>query len=79
MRTSSQLAYRGIKNKKIKVVGTVLLDFSETFDIIDHKLLLKKGMCYGFSKSAMSLIQRYLSNISQGFFLFLEASQMSNM
>jgi hypothetical protein len=29
------------------IVGTVLLDFSAAFDIIDHSLLLEKRMCYG--------------------------------
>ena len=40
-----------IYNKKI--VGAVLLDFSATFEIIDHNLWLRKLMCYGFSTSAI--------------------------
>ena len=52
-----------IDNKKI--VGAVLLDFIAGFDIIDHKILLKKRMCYGFSTSAISWIQRYLFNRTQ--------------
>ena len=47
-----------IDNKKI--VGAVLLDFSAAFNIIDHNLLLKKYMCYGFS--TISWIQSDLSN-----------------
>ena len=33
------------------IVGAVLLDFSAAFDIIDHNLLLRKRMFYGFSTS----------------------------
>jgi hypothetical protein len=47
-----------IVNKKF--VGAVLLDFSAAFDIIN--LLLKKHKCYGFSTSASSWIESYLSN-----------------
>jgi hypothetical protein len=50
---------------KKKIVRGVLLDFSAPFDIIDHNLLLKKLKCYGFSTSAISWIQSYLSNITQ--------------
>jgi hypothetical protein len=46
----------------IKIVGAVLFDFSAVFDIIDHNLLLKKCMCYGFSTSAILWILSYLSN-----------------
>jgi hypothetical protein len=42
---------REIDDKKI--VGAVLLDFSVAFDIIDHILLLEKGMCYGFTPAAI--------------------------
>ena len=50
------------------IVGAV--DFSAAFDIIDHNLLLKKRMCYGFSTStsAISWIQSYLSNRIQWVF-----------
>ena len=36
-----------------KIVGAVLLDFSTAFDCIDHNLLLRKLMCYGFSTYAI--------------------------
>jgi hypothetical protein len=45
----------------MKIVRAVLLYFSAAFDIIDHNLL-RKRMAYGFSTSAISFIQSYLSN-----------------
>lgn len=43
-----------------------LLDFSKAFDSVDHKLLCKKLKYYfGFSESASSLINDYLSNRTQ--------------
>jgi ribonucleases P/MRP protein subunit RPP40 len=40
----------------------VLLDFSKAFDTVDHALLcLKLGRIYGFSGSAVSFIESYLS------------------
>jgi hypothetical protein len=46
------------------IVGAVLLDFSSAFDIIDHRLLLEKCMCYGFIPRATRIlwIKSYLSN-----------------
>ena len=38
---------REIDDKNI--MGSVLLDFSAAFDIIDHSLLSEKRMCYGFT------------------------------
>jgi hypothetical protein len=46
----------------MKIVGAVLLDFSAALDIIDHNLLLRKRICYGFSTSAILWIQSHLSN-----------------
>ena len=42
---------REIDDKKI--VGAVLLDFSVSFDIIDHSLLLDKLMCHGLTPPAI--------------------------
>ena len=50
--TKTDVCLKEIDNKKI--VGDVLLEFSASFDIIDHNLLLKKMRCYGFSTSAIS-------------------------
>lgn len=49
-----------IENRKL--VGTVLLDLSAAFDLLDHDLLLKKLGCYGFEKCAVDWINSYLSN-----------------
>jgi hypothetical protein len=38
------------------IVGAVLLDFSEAFDIINHRLLLEILMCSGFTPPAIMWI-----------------------
>ena len=50
-----------------KIVGDVLLDVSAAFDIVDYNFLLVKRMCYGFSTSAISWIQSYISNRTNNF------------
>ena len=42
------------------------MDLSKAFDTIDHILLKAKLNAYGFSKSALRLIKRYLKNRWQG-------------
>jgi hypothetical protein len=44
------------------IVGAVLLDFSASFDVIDHNLLLKKHRRCGFASSALLWIESYISN-----------------
>lgn len=39
-----------------KLVGTVLLDFTAAFDVIDHGILLSKLQCYGLSHQSLSLL-----------------------
>ena len=44
-----------------RIVGTVMLDFTAAFDIIDHALLIAKLKCYGFADTALSWVESYLS------------------
>ena len=48
-----------------KVVAAVMLDFSAAFDVIDHELLIKKRISYGFTPTAVTLIKSYLSSRTQ--------------
>ena len=41
--------------------GGVLADLSKAFDTLNHDLLIAKLAAYGFSKSALKLIQSYLT------------------
>ena len=45
-----------------KIVGSVLLDFSAAFDILDHRLLVNKLHCYGFDRGSVAWINSYLTN-----------------
>lgn len=40
-----------------KMVGPVMLDFSSAFDVIDHDQLITKLRGYGFSLTALSLME----------------------
>ena len=42
------------------LVGTVLLDFSAAFDVIDHDILIAKLTSYGFNSSAIQWFRSYL-------------------
>ena len=46
---------------KGKVFGALLSDLSKAFDCLSHELLIAKLNAYGFSLSALKLIQNYLS------------------
>ncbi len=43
----------------------IFLYLSKPFDILDHKILLKKLSYYGINRVAYSLIESYLSNRKQ--------------
>lgn len=47
-----------IDNKNL--VGTVFLDLSAAFDVLDHNILLKKLVCYGFEPTGVRWIESYL-------------------
>ena len=47
------------------IAGTMLIDLSKAFDLIDHRLLIAKLSAYGFSNSALKLMLSYLSGRKQ--------------
>ena len=48
-----------------RLVGSVMVDFRKAFDMVDHKILLKKLSLYRFSSLTLSWFRCYLSNRSQ--------------
>ena len=50
---------------KNSVVGTVIMDLSEAFDLIPHDLLLRKLPAYGISNHSLNLVKSYLTNHRQ--------------
>ena len=41
--------------------GVVMIDLHKAFDIVDHKLLLKKLQVYGLNTNSLKWFQSYLS------------------
>ena len=46
-------------------MGTVLLDLSKAFDLVDHKILLSKLKCYQFGEGSLTWFESYLSQRQQ--------------
>lgn len=47
------------------LTGVVFIDFAKAFDVIDHRLLLRKLSLYNLSPSVLSLIASFLTNRQQ--------------
>ena len=50
---------------KGELVGATFFDLRKSFDIVDHKLLLKKLSIYKFSSKSLSWIKSYLTDRKQ--------------
>ena len=48
-----------------KVVGTILLDLTKAFDLVNHKILLQKLASYKFSPNTLAWFTSYLKNRQQ--------------
>ena len=53
-----------LQNKALNF-GAIIMDLSELFGTLNHKLLLKKLPSYGFDKKSLSLIGSYFTNRKQ--------------
>ena len=51
---------RSVDNSKM--LGALLTDLSQTFDYLDHELLIAKLNAYSFCLTALKLVHNYLSN-----------------
>ena len=48
-----------------KLIGCVLIDFRKAFDLVDHKILLKKLQCYRCHETCIKWFESYLINRTQ--------------
>ena len=51
-----------------ELVGTVFLDLSKVFDLVNHDILIAKLAKYHTSQTAMNWLRSYLSERKQVFF-----------
>lgn len=61
------------------LVGTGFLDLNLTFDVLDHNILIKKIVCYGFEPTAVRWIQSCLSNCEYAFYFNGSYSEVKKM
>ena len=65
----SQLCDNTLQNlDSRKLVGSVMLDFSAAFDVIDHEILAAKLRAYSFDSTAISWLVSYLTGRKQQVF-----------
>ena len=57
-------SWRTLLNRGQKI-GAIIMDLSEAFDTLNHKLLLEKLQAYGFDEKSLSFIDSYLTNRNQ--------------
>ena len=48
-----------------KLIGCVLVNFRKAFDLVDHKILLKKLQCYRCLETCRMWFESYLTNRTQ--------------
>ena len=66
-----------LNNKE--TVGTVFLDLSKAFDLVNHKLLLQKLAMYGFSQKAILWFDSYLMNRTQQVYISGKLSESNTI
>ena len=69
--------YSAIDNKKF--VGTLFLDLSKAFDLVDHKILVSKLHYFNIDDSAISWFSSYLDNRQQFVRLHGASSESSSI
>ena len=63
---------------KDEFTGAVFIDFAKAFDVLDHKLLLRKLNLYQFSDTLLSFIKSFLTNRSHAVCLNNKNSKFQN-
>ena len=64
--------------EKNKFVCAVLIDLSKAFDTVDHSILLKKLLSYGFRDTSFEWCESYLRNRQQRVFVNETLSDVLN-
>ena len=62
-----------------KLVGTIMVDLSKAFDIVDHSILLQKLEGYGIRGNALKLFANYLDGRKQRVVIGSAMSEWSNI
>lgn len=53
---------RGKEEASLNKINALLIDLSAAFDIVSHEVLIRKLRAYGFSQSALTLMESYLTD-----------------